>query len=307
MKTKKNYLFVALGFMIASVLLSMLTYYWVGTIEWDRICNSMNSKLEQIEEKIKKNQTETDTLVAQLKDDSLSKAKALSIMILESPSILKDVESLEETRIALGLDEINISDENGNIIASTSAYAANASDLSNHIPDFLPAIQNKSFSKTITEDVSGTKRFYTGVSRLDKPGVVQITSTPAYLRAIMSFYDISSVCAEDFMLKNGYTAIIDLNSYKYLSHSDKAMILKGVQIPKENFSSENGMFIAALAGKKSIVRYKKNEDKIIMAAVPEGEIYSMRNSAVSSLAAVLPVMLIITLLLFRHSFKKAGI
>lgn len=293
--------------MIASVLLSMLTYYWVGTIEWDRICSSMNSKLEQIEEKIKKNQTETDTLVAQLKDDSLSKAKALSIMILESPSILKDVESLEETRIALGLDEINISDENGNIIASTSAYAANASDSGNHIPDFLPAIQNKSFSMTITEDVSGTKRFYTGVPRLDKPGVVQISSTPAYLRAIMSFYDISSVCAEDFMLENGYTAIIDLNSYKYLSHSDKVMISKGVQIPKESFSSENGMFIAALAGKKSIVRYKKNEDKIIMAAVPEVEIYSMRNSAVSSLAAVLPVMLIITILLLRHSFKKAGI
>lgn len=304
---KKPYVFVITSFVVASALIILLVYYSFGVIERAAMNKIIDVRLDKITVDIEQNDAELQAFISQISDDNESRAKALAIMILQSPSILNDNETLEEVRVALGVDDVNITDENGTIISGTSAYTGDIFSSDLYIDDFKPAIKNKSFSKTVTEDVYGTKRFYTGVARLDKSGIVQITSTPATLKKIIEYSDISAVTANNQLLRNGCTAIIDTKTYKYISHTDSDMISKGVQIHKGNFEKDKGNFPSMLNGKKATVRYRHyGEDKIIMAIIPNSELYSSRNITMKTLCVVLSLMLIVTVLAVRQAVILKG-
>lgn len=302
MEIKKPYFFVITSFVLASAIIILLVYYSFGVVERSSMNDIIDIRLDKISEDIEQNNAELDTFIAQITADNESRAKALAIMILQSPSILNDNETLEEVRIALGVDDINISDKDGIIISGTSAYTGDIFGADNYIEDFMPAIKDKGFSKTVTEDVYGTKRFYTGVSRLDKAGIVQITSTPVTLKRIIQYSDISTVTADNQLLEKGCTAVIDTTTYKYISHTNSALVSKGVQIAKSNFENSKGNFSSILDGEKAMVRYRHyGEDKIIMAIIPNSELYSIRNVTITTLFIVLSILLIVTVLAVRQA------
>lgn len=302
MKKGRPYVFVLVSYVLASALIILFVFYAFGVVARDGMNDQIDLRLDQIAQDIELNQTELDAFITQLSEDNESRAKALAIMLLESPSILGDNETLEEVRIALGADDVNISDKEGMIIAGTSAYTGDIFNSGNYIEEFMDAIKDKSFAKTITEDVYGTKRFYTGVARLDKPGIVQITSTPATLKRIIQYSDISTVTQNERLTKDGCTAVIDTASYKYLSHTNEKLVNTGVQIPKSSFDKKKGSFPSTLNGEKAMVRYRSyGEDKIILAIIPDSEIYSLRNVAVRTLCVTLVLLLFVVLLAVRQS------
>ena len=304
---KKPYVFVITSFVVASVAIVLLVYYSFGVIERASMNHIIDVRLDRITLDIEQNDAELQTFISQISDDNESRAKALAIMILQSPSILNDNETLEEVRVALGVDDVNITDESGAIISGTSAYTGDIFSTGSYINEFSPAIKDKSFTKTVTEDVYGTKRFYTGVARLDKPGIVQITSTPTTLKRIVEYCDISNVTANNELLKKGCTAIIDTKTYKYISHTDSKMVSKGVQIHKANFEKHNDNFRSTLNGKRATVRYRHyGNDKIIMAIIPNNELYSSRNITVKTLCVVLSLMLVVTVLAVRQAVILKG-
>lgn len=304
---KKPYVFVITSYVVASAAIILLVYYSFGVIERAAMNDIIDVRLDRITTEIEQNNTELQTFISQISDDNESRAKALAFMILQSPSILNDSETLEEVRVALGVDDVNITDENGTIISGTSAYTGDIFSSSLYINDFLPAIKDKSFSKTVTEDVYGTKRFYTAVARLDKSGIVQITSTPETLKRIIQYSDISTVTANNQLLEKGCTAIIDTKTYKYISHTDPKMVSKGVQIHKTNFEKDKCNFSSTLNGKKATVRYRHyGDDKIIMAIIPNSELYSKRNITICTLCVVLSLILVVTVLAVRQAVILKG-
>ncbi len=304
---KSPYFFVITSFILSSAIIISLVYYSFGVVERASMNKIMDVRLDRITEDIEENNTELEAFISQITADNESRAKALAFMILQNPSILKDNETLEEVRVALGVDDINITDQSGSVIAGTSAYTGDIFSSELYIVDFLPAIKNKSFSKTITEDVYGTKRFYTGVARLDKSGIVQITSTPLTLKRIITYSDISTVTQENQLMKKGCLAVIDMASYKYISHTDSKYVSTGVQIPKFNFEAEKGNFASTLNGKKATVRYRHyGDDKVVLAIVPNNEIYSVRNVTVKTLCVVLTLILVVTVLSVRQAVILKG-
>lgn len=302
MKKGKPYVFVFLSYILASATIIFFIYYAFGVVERASMMDRVNIRLDEITEEIELKQNELDAFITQLAQDNESRAKALAIMILQSPSLLKDNETLEETRVALGVDDINISDENGIIVAGTSAYTGDIFGSGHYIEDFMPAIKDKSFAKTVTEDVYGTKRFYTGVARLDKAGIVQITSTPVTLKRIIQYSDIATVLGDNQSFEKGITAVIDTKTYKYLSHTNEKLISTGVQISRSRFEADEGSFASALNGKKATVIYRRyGEDKILLIQLPDSEIYSLRNTVAVTLGIVQAILLFVVLLAVRHS------
>ena len=304
---KKSYAFIIISYVLASVIIVLLVYYSFGVVERHDMNDIIDVRLDKISEDIEEKNGELEIFVDQITKDNESRAKALAFMILQTPFILKDNEALEEVRVALDVDEINISDKDGVIIAGTSAFTGDIFTSDSNVSAFLPGISNKSFSKTIVEDVNGTKWFCTGVARLDQPGFVQIASSPVSIKKVMQYADIANVTADNEIMNKGCTAVIDIKSYKYISHTNKDMVATGVQIPKSNFKKDKGNFKSILDGGNATVRYRHyGDDKIIMAIIPNSEIYIVRDVAVATLSVVLFIILVVTMLSVRQAFLLRG-
>ncbi|MEG0614543.1 MAG: hypothetical protein RR540_02210 [Oscillospiraceae bacterium] len=301
-KNAKTYIFVIAIFTISCIILTFSVYYFYTVVEKNNIYDTIDERLDLVLSEAETNKNEYKTFSNQVCDDSQSKAKALSIMIMLNPSILKDAEMMEETRMALGVEEINVSDENGTIISGTGAYNGELDEINPEFSAFYPAISDRAFAKTIQSIQNGENIFFTGVARIDKLGVVQITTKSPFLDAISLYSDITTVTNGKPILTDGCVAILDLNEYKYISHTNPALVGASVQIPKENFVARKGNFDSILYGEKAVVRYRHyGYDKIIMAIIPLREVYNSRDSAVGALIITQALLLVVVVLAVRQA------
>jgi hypothetical protein len=133
----------------------------------------------------------------------------------------------------------------------------------------------------------------TGTARLDRTGIIQIKFLSE------NNFDISGTASDYPLLDKGCTAIIDCETYTYLSHTDNSLIDKTVQIPKEEFSGKKFTFYSFYKGSKVMVRYKIYEGYIILGMIPITEIYSTRNAITVWVLIISIIMGIVACLSFR--------
>jgi len=109
---------------------------------------------------------------------ALVKVRMLARAIQYDPEILKSNVRLAELAEALSVDNIDISDENGVLIASTEpGFLGFRMDSTEQSLPFMKAITDKSFELVQEPQERGIDHVmvqYAGVARIDKPGIVQI-------------------------------------------------------------------------------------------------------------------------------------
>ncbi len=276
-------------FLIASlcatyVVVIFIAYYVVGLIELSSISSVVEDRVATIALIIEEKNQEIQTVVSQFSEDNISKAKALSFMIHQYVGGVIDSESIEEIRVALHVEELVITDDKGNVTAGTSAYIGqNISDNSVY-SRFIPIIEDRSITSVVNIEKDGVISQYAGVARTDASGIVIVKTSASYLSQTVRLSDISTV-ADDFpILKEGKSAIIDIDSWTFLSHTDKKFVNISVQIPKSEFSELNtedtGSFKILYDNVKSYVFYKEYNGRIIALFIPEEEVFSHRNYVV---------------------------
>jgi hypothetical protein len=290
---------ITIPMVVATILLSLLAFYCSGVVEFNIHKDIIDVRLQKIVERLSADEEEKTTIQDGIVSDCEEKAKMVSMLIAQSSGELSYELSLEEIRIILNADEITIFNAQGNVEYSTSTYTS-TDTLSS---DFMPYIKDKTFTKSFS-DSSG--RIVTGTARLDADGIIVLTFSSGSMESMLKSTDISTVTSEYPLFKEGITAIIDNETYNYLSHTDVSLVGTPSQLPKDkfNFDKEKSGFFYSVGGKKCYIRYLIHDDKIIVGVVPCSEIYRARNSVVRWMVFCGVVLTVIAVLCGRFKMLK---
>lgn len=296
---KKPYRLVLISMILSSIFIISTAYYSIGVVSKASTRKTVDKRLHQLETKIEENEIETNFILEEFSSDYEQRASIISMLIAQNPSVLNNEVALEEMKSLISADEISVTDEKGIIKFSTNQHDEETTTDS----FFTDAIKNKSFSDTIVSTIDDKLVLISGASRIDSNGIVQIIYTPEKLNKALAYSDISLVTSEFPLYKNGSTAILDINTYKYLSHTNSEVIGLTSQFNEDDFDFEekSGDFYSKVSGKKSFIRYTIQDDKIILGIVPTSEVFSKRNIT-SVWLLILSVILILSSYLSVRTF-----
>ncbi len=302
MKKKNPYIFMILCMLISSFICTFLSYYSTGVVERSQARRIIDDRLDMMSEKIEEGYNQAAVIKNQVCENYEYRAKMIALMISQSTSSISDENSLEEMRIAINADEINITDSSGMIEYSTSYHQGSYAE-----QIFIDNMSDRNFTKAIITEDEGSEKIIIGTARVDKTGIIQITFTTDNIEQLVSYFDISKVTSEYPLLNSGCMAVIDRKSYTYLSHTDSALTDTAVQIPAEKFNGEKYNFYSYYNGNKVFIRYRIYDDKIIFGMLPADEIYSSRNM-VTAWVAVISIILsgISCLVLRKHIIDETA-
>ena len=303
---KKPYTFFLTSMVITAIIITSAIYYIFGVIEKDRMINIIDKRMEILIKNVNENDKDMQRFVDQVREDNEDRAKGASLILLHNPGSISSDVVLEEIRIGIGADAINIIDENGKIVAGSDAYSEVVDYDEELFEEFQRALTNTNFYKTVIKtNEDGTYTFKTAVARLDKKGIIEISVIPKNINEIINTLNIASVTSDFPLMESGSTAIIDTETHKFLSHTNSQYIGESVQIPESKFSKDKGTFSSTFKGKPSIIRYLKEEDKIFIGIVNKSEVYTSRNMIFWTLIFVQPILILVGFLAIRTKYIEA--
>jgi serine phosphatase RsbU (regulator of sigma subunit) len=129
------------------------------------------------------------------------------MLIKEKPAILQDPVELKLIRKKLDVDELHVSDKSGRLIVSLrqkSFHGKDSYDSYNLAKEeqsrvFMKAITDPDFELVQEPQYNGAERRlfqYTGVARLDAPGVVQVGYQPNRIKRARQLADVKNIEAD---------------------------------------------------------------------------------------------------------------
>lgn len=225
----------------------------------------------------------TTTIRLESDAQAIAKAHALAYMIELKPSIVSDSKELERLCKVLDVDEVHVSDKNGILVGSSRlgyvGYDMASNPQSN---EFMLAIYYKDFElaqKPRPKGIDGTLFQYAGVARLDQPGIVQVGFKPERLEKVMETAAISKVAMDWRIGATGQVMIADFDGVILSTidgkHIGESLVKYG--FPEKVFNGADGEFTAKVQGERSLVAYHFVGKHLIIASVPDDEIYGERN------------------------------
>lgn len=309
MKKSAIYKFVLLSMASICTLLVIIAYYSSGIIEFSSVANIAEERISVVALAVEKSKAEIANLSSQFRDDNISKAKSLSYMIANSKNDIFDNETIEEIRNALGLEEILLTDAEGIVITGTSAFLGHKFADNEIYSKFLPILTNRSRTITINIEADGKILQYAGVSRIDEKGIVLIKSSANFLAKAIKHSDISAIIAGYPILKRGCTAIIDKESWTFISHTDQKYHSQAVQIPISDFkklgTDEMGSIKTVFGNRRSYIFYREYNENIIAVIIPTSEVFSRRNYIVTAITVTSFLMCLTAVLSMRTMLIKS--
>lgn len=290
---------IIIPMVITTIIIGLFAFYCSSVIDFNIYKDIIDVRLQEIVERLSRDSEERQTLQDEIVSDCEEKAQMVSMLISQSPNELSYELSLEEIRIILNADEITIGNSSGNVEYSTSIYTPSDTIIN----EFIPYSNDKTFIKSLS-DSSG--RIVTGVARLDDDGIIQLTFSSEAMTKMLKSTEISNVTSEYPLLQNGFTAIIDSDTYTYLSHTNVSLVGTPSQLPREEFNldSENDGFFYSVGGTKCYIRYLIHDDNIIVGVVPSSEIYRLRNSLLGWILFFGLILTLISVLCNRFIFIR---
>lgn len=296
MKKKFPYLLMTICMAVASAVCTFVSYYSVGVVQRANVKYSIDERIDKMISKIEWGYEKEKESRQKICENYKSRARMTALMVFQNNLNLSDENTLEQLRIAINADEISISDSRGIIEYSTTYYKGEYVQ-----QEFLENISDKNYTDAvITKNSDNEDEIIVATSRMDKSGIIQLLFNAENIEQSTGVFNISDVASGYTVFDSGCMAVIDLNSYTYLSHTNDGFTGKIVQIPAEEFNGNNFTFYSYYKGEKSIVRYKfYNDDKIILGIVPLSNVYSWRNAVTAWVAIISIILSIVAFLAMR--------
>lgn len=137
-------------------------------------------------------------------EGALAKARAVAALVWENHNIATDSEALRHVKRILDVDEVCVADEKIIVGSIPETYLNYDMSTNPQSAEFVPAIYSKDFEYVQLPRENAFKKIvqYAGVSRLDKPGIIQISYTPTRLIAAEKVADFSYI-ADNFRIGQG--------------------------------------------------------------------------------------------------------
>ena len=174
--------------------------------------------LKDVAGRVQREEENLQTITEMSAASAIAKTRAFALLIQENPSILQNTETLKRIRKKLDVDELHVSDKTGKLIASLGHDNYHGKD--NYLGfNLAHKKQSKVFMQAVTDPsfelvqapqhngAAGRLFQYTGVARLDEPGVVQIGYRPERLKQAQQLADVRKIESEIHIGINGKLAI----------------------------------------------------------------------------------------------------
>ena len=198
----------------------------------------LSLNLADASNRVKKAEVNLKTITEMSAASAIAKTRAFAMLIKEKPSILKDPRELQFIRKKLDVDELHVSDKSGKLIASL-VHTENG-EIKTYVDfDLSKSEQSRAFMKAVTDpdfelvqepQYNGAERKlfqYTGVARLDAPGVVQVGYQPMRIKRALQLADVKHIEAEMRIGING-KLFIDENTIHPADHQRTFYTRKGL-------------------------------------------------------------------------------
>ena len=223
-KNKKQVIAIIAAILIA-LFLSCL-FILVRSAE-QHFADSAKMISSQIENYINNNKDEEERLKESLKEEYISKAKALAYILENNPTLQSDYDGLCRVADLLNIDEVDIFDPNGVIIYSTVPdYIGYSMDNEGQISFFRPMLNDRSLSlcqDMVPNSAEGKLTMYAMTWRADGDSLVEIGITPQRLLSAMAETDISKVL-EHMPFDGTLYFIYDAGQDKIVSSTEKSLL-----------------------------------------------------------------------------------
>ena len=289
--------------------LSGISFYFTGQLIESNMSELAQSKVDEVQNLIYLKNAEISVKRYELNVEYLDKAKILAAIIERNPSTIQSSFALSELAVSLGIDEINITDENGIVrwgtIESNYGMDFNSDE---SMKSFLPALTNSGFGIVLDPAVRSSDNSLfqnAAVARKDKPGIIQIGVSAWKLQRELDKADISGIAKTSTFGVNGFVIIVDKDTDEIISHKD--VLMQGGKAAEYDWGkrireSESGEFKYILDGTEHFMKYQVIGNNILCTVIPVEEFTSglsqfSRNIVMISVAALILCILIIYLLL----------
>ena len=224
------------------VLFSACLFVLVKSAE-QRFLDSAEIISSQIGNLIQSNDEEKNELQKSLKDEYISRAKALAFILEKEPELQADYDELCEVASLLNIDEVNIFGKDGLIAYSTVPdYVGFSIYSGGQIAFFEPMMDDHSLElcQDLTPNTKeGKLIMYAAVWRSDDDSLVEIGITPEHLLEALERNDISKVL-DDMPLENAVYFIYDADQKKVVSSTEASIFnLSNEELPIDFSSASN--------------------------------------------------------------------
>lgn len=206
----------------------------VITLVWASLSRSTMATLERTLESylqssiniIEYDKSQHNMMLNEYKSSVLATASNIALLIKADNSYLTNQTKLDELRRILKLDEILITDINMQLVAM-SFSEKNIQSSCVHINDFVSGIYQNNFQKYM--EPAFCDRYqefiqYTGVSRLDKPGIIMIGRKSTNIKGIIKASIMDNLSSIYSIYKNGFITVIDKESHTIISYKDNKFL-----------------------------------------------------------------------------------
>ncbi len=261
--------FVFFTMVIAYIVICGLSVYAVSVLDRNDVVRSIDTNVNAITAYLEHGSETGERVISEFADEYRNKTRVVSVMITDAEALEEDESVLEEIRVAVDAEEVSVFTHDGNITATTASYGKSASI----DPEFRKHLKERNYSGAVIHDEE-EKPYIAAASQLKDAGyMLQITFDAKPLIELSENNSLASVARNFPLYTEGKTAIIDEETYTYVSHTSKNKIGAKCSLAKEQFKRNKSKFDAVISDQSVMVRYHKYDGYIIVAFVPYDDIF----------------------------------
>ena len=236
---------------------------------------------------------------------ALTKARAFAAIITQNPNILNVPTILHFLRKLLDVEELNVADDRGVIIASTGPFAGYDMASSPQSAAFLPALRDLDFALVQDIEERGADHVpfqYAGVARRDCTGIVQIGYSPKRLTAALRSAAVDQIAPRYHIGSNGFMAISIYGAV--ISTGNEAAVPLGSNVDALGLVQPDGKGLVSILGKQYICQDIEVEGYTLFALLPRSEVFFSRDSMLLYIAACNVVLFAVIFWMVSHLVKR---
>ena len=274
--------------------------------------STTDAKLSEFSQRIDRVAETAQTLKASLASNYLRMARTVAQTIAANPAVLEPARMTSLAK-SIGIEEIHVTDAKGVLrwgnVAGFFGFDFTTSD---QTKPFLRILSDPSFELAQDPQPRGADKLlfqYIGVTRRDKPGIVQIGVAPKELEELVKSASVQSLIEGEAVGKSGYYFVLSPDG-KVIAHSQPNQVgadISGEAFAKTMLLRKTGSLEYRYKGTETYVSFCEKDGSVLAAAVPTAEYRDRLSLLLSGLglsAVVIVAIAVIVALLLARSLVR---
>ncbi len=218
---------------ITIAIMLLIVDVWMYILARTNFFKASTNIVEQMQEHLAERERDIALIEEIQERETLDDARTFAWILAEHPELLTSAAELMKLCRTMGVDELHIIDENGIVINSSNrAYVGFDLASDEQSAEFLEILKDSSLElaqETRGNTADGTLIQYSGVTRQDAKGLVQVGVRPLRLEGMMDSSSYEEIFGGIVSENELEYYVIDKNSGKILYHTNPGLIGKDYQ------------------------------------------------------------------------------